>query len=106
VINLALIQPHDEVVGADGGHVGTVDHTVKNALKLTRKDSVDDRHHYIDIGLIASIDSGKVWLSADTDVAITFVESEVLARDASARLDEGLEETFPASDAVSVSRAT
>ena len=76
MIDLSQVREHDEVVGADGGHIGTVDHTVDNAIKLTRKDSADNRHHYIDVGLISSLEAGKVRLKADTADAITFVESE------------------------------
>lgn len=76
MIELSQVQPHAEVVGADGVHIGTVDHAVDNAIKLTRKDSVDDRHHYIDIGLIQSLEGGRVVLCADADAAITFVQSE------------------------------
>ena len=76
MIDLSKILPHDEVLSADGVHLGTVDHTVENAVKLTRKDSVDKRHHYVDVGLIEKIETGRVLLSAKADVAITFVEAE------------------------------
>ena len=59
MIDLSQVQPHNEIVGGDGGHIGTVDHIVDNAIKLTRKDSADNRHHYIDVGLIASIERGR-----------------------------------------------
>ena len=52
-------------------HVGTVDHVVGMRLKLTKKDSSDQHHHYIDGGLIADIENGTVRLSANADVAIT-----------------------------------
>lgn len=69
--DLTQIQPHAEVIGADGVHVGTVDHVDGHRLKLTKKDSSDQHHHYIDAGLIADIEDGKVRLSANADVAIT-----------------------------------
>jgi hypothetical protein len=69
--SLDQIKPHAEIIGADGVHVGTVDHVDGRRLKLTKKDSNDHRHHYIDGGLIADIEDGKVRLSANADVAIT-----------------------------------
>jgi hypothetical protein len=40
-----------EVIGADGAHVGTVDHLEGNRIKLTKKDSGEGahegHHHYI-----------------------------------------------------------
>lgn len=69
--DLAQIKPHAEVIGADGVHVGTVDHFDGKRLKLAKSDSSDGRHHYIDGGLIADIENGVVRLSANADVAIT-----------------------------------
>jgi hypothetical protein len=40
------IKKNAEVIGADGVHVGTVDHVDGKRLKLTKKDSSDDHHHY------------------------------------------------------------
>lgn len=109
MIDLSQIQPDDDVIGADGVHIGTVDHIDGQRLKLTRHDSVDDQHHFIDGGLIASVEDGTVRLSANADVAINiFQEAEADAeKDADdERLDEGLEETFPASDPVSAKHIT
>lgn len=69
--NLDSVQKHAEVIGADGVHVGTVDHVSGNRIKLTRKDSPDNHHHYIDGGLVASVENGVVRLSANGDVAVT-----------------------------------
>ena len=42
------IREHMEVVGSDGGHVGTVDYLDGPArIKLTRDDSLDGMHHFI-----------------------------------------------------------
>ena len=105
--DLSTIQPHAEIIGADGVHVGTVDHVDGRRLKLTKMDSVDGRHHFVDGGLIADIENGVVRLSANADVAITLEDDddEDAAAD-SERLDEGLEETFPASDPVSAKHIT
>lgn len=84
--DLSQIQEHAEVIGADGVHVGTVDHVDGNRIKLTKKDSGADidgapggahsgHHHYISGGLVAEVESGGVVrLSANADVAVTFEE--------------------------------
>ena len=44
----ANIREHMKVVGSDGQHVGTVDHLEGDReIKLTRRDSDDDEHHFI-----------------------------------------------------------
>lgn len=105
--NLSQIRPHAEVIGADGVHVGVVDHVEGVRLKLTRADSPDHRHRYIDAGLIADIEpDGAIRLSANGDVAVTLEDIEAAKASDSDRLDEGLEETFPASDPVSAKHIT
>ena len=55
------IVEHMEVVGSDGGHVGTVD---KLAVKLTKRDpAAQGQHHILNIELVASIADGKLMLS-------------------------------------------
>lgn len=74
------IREHMEVVGADGVHVGTVDHIEGDRIKLTKKDSGEGRHrghhHYIPSSLIAEVDGNKVWLSANSDVVANEFEEE------------------------------
>ena len=72
--DLSQIEKNAEVIGADGVHVGTVDHVSNRRIKLTKKDSVDGNHHYIDGGLVADIESGVVRLSANAHVAVTLEE--------------------------------
>jgi hypothetical protein len=78
--NASSIREHMEVIGADGVHVGTVDHVEGNRIKLTRKDSGgaghQGHHHYIPLGLVAEVEGDKVRLSANGDVAITFEEEK------------------------------
>jgi hypothetical protein len=74
--DLSLIKPDAEVIGADGVHVGTVDHVDGKRIKLTKKDSVDEHHHWIDAGLIADIEDGVIRLSANADVAVTLEDDE------------------------------
>ncbi len=70
MVDLSQIKEHAEVIGADGVHVGTVDHVDGDRLKLTKKDSSDEHHHYVDGGLIADIEDGVVRLSANGANAI------------------------------------
>lgn len=79
------IKEHMEVIGADGVHVGTVDHVEGERIKLTKKDSGAQiegaeghtgHHHYIPLGLVAGVEGDKVRLSANADVAITFEEEQ------------------------------
>ena len=76
MVDLSQIKEHADVIGADGVHVGTVDHMQGDRIKLTKKDSGDQRHHYISAGLVADIEDGTVRLSANADVAVTFEEGE------------------------------
>jgi hypothetical protein len=75
MIDLRHIHKDAEVIGADGVHIGIVDHVDGDRLKLTRKDSVDNRHHYIPAILIAHVEGAVVRLSANADVAVTFEET-------------------------------
>lgn len=74
------IKMHAEVIGADGVHVGTVDHVEGDRIKLTKKDSGEGshkgHHHYISLGLVAEVEGDKVRLSANGDVAVSFEEEE------------------------------
>jgi hypothetical protein len=84
--DLSNITEHMEVIGADGVHVGTVDHVDGERIKLTKKDSGAEvlegegghsgHHHYISGGLVAGVEGDKVRLSANADVAVTFEEEE------------------------------
>jgi hypothetical protein len=80
----SAIKEHMEVIGADGVHVGTVDHVEGDRIKLTKKDSGaqiegaqgahEGHHHYISLGLVAEVEGDKVRLSANAAVAVTFEE--------------------------------
>ena len=77
--DLSQIREHMEVIGADGVHLGTVDHVEGNRIKLTRADSGvghEQHHHYIPQGLIAGIEGDKVRLSARGDVVADLFEQE------------------------------
>lgn len=62
------VREHMEVVGSDGGHVGTVDKVEGDLIKLTKKDDPDgsgQHHHYLPVSAIASVEGGKVHLDMD-----------------------------------------
>lgn len=69
MVDASQIKEHMEVVGADGVHVGKVDHLDGDRIKLTRKDEAHgqskDHHHYLPLADVASVDQGKLWLSAN-----------------------------------------
>ena len=73
------IREHMEVIGADGVHLGTVDHLDGDRIKLIRADSGmahTDHHHYIPRGLFADIEGEQVRLSANADVVAALFEEE------------------------------
>jgi hypothetical protein len=73
------IREHMEVIGADGVHVGTVDHVEGDRIKLIRADSGlahQDHHHYIPRGLVAEVEGDKVRLTARGDVVADLFEQE------------------------------
>ena len=72
--DLSQVQEHADIIGADGVHVGTVDHVDGDRIKLTKQDSGDQRHHWISGGLVAAVEGNTVRLSANADVAVTFEE--------------------------------
>ncbi|MDV3458298.1 DUF2171 domain-containing protein [Sphingomonas sp. HF-S4] len=82
----SAIKEHMEVIGADGVHVGTVDHVEGDRIKLTKKDSGAEiegaegahagHHHYISLGLVADVEGDQVRLSAAAANAVLFEEEE------------------------------
>ena len=81
MVDLTSIKEHAEVIGADGVHVGTVDHVDGDRIKLIKADSGQGshsgHHHYISQGLIAGVDEdGTVRLSATGANAVFFEEEK------------------------------
>jgi len=66
---LGKVQEHQEVVGSDGQHVGTVDHVRGDHIRLTKGDQdAQGHHHAIPSSWIQSVDD-KVTLSKTADQA-------------------------------------
>ncbi len=54
---VAGIKDGMDVIASCGKKVGVVDRVEGNAIKLTRKDSPDDQHHFVPTGWIGRVDS-------------------------------------------------
>ena len=50
------IRDHQEVLGSDGEHVGTVDHVQGDRIKLSKRDG-DGEHHFLPLTAIVSVDN-------------------------------------------------
>jgi len=79
MVDASSIKEHAEVIGADGVHLGTVDHVDGDRIKLSKADSGQfegqgGKHHWIPMGLVADVEDGKVRLSANADVAADMFE--------------------------------
>lgn len=57
------ISAHMEVRAADGSRVGIVDGVEGERIKLTRKDSPDGEHHYVELAAVERVDE-QVHLAA------------------------------------------
>ncbi|MFK4003281.1 DUF2171 domain-containing protein [Qipengyuania sp. NPDC077563] len=60
------IKEHMEIVDSKGQHVGTVDDTQDDAIKLTKSDSSDDMHHFIKLDSVDKIDDNRIYLKEGT----------------------------------------
>ncbi|MFM5906711.1 MAG: DUF2171 domain-containing protein [Novosphingobium sp.] len=56
------VREHMEVIDANGDHCGTVDSIDGDRIKLTREDSGDGQHHYVEFGQVAGIEGGRLRL--------------------------------------------
>jgi len=75
--DVSAITEHMEIVGADGGHIGTVDHVDGNRIKLTKNDSgAGGKHHYLPLSLIEDVDGGKARASFKAELAPQFWETD------------------------------
>ncbi len=80
MVDKSRIREHAVVIGADGVAVGKVDRVEGDRIKLTKDSSGEGHHkghhHFIPLGLVADIEDGKVRLSANADVAVSFEEEK------------------------------
>ena len=64
MVDATQIKEHAEVIGADGVHVGTVDHVDGDRIKLTKNDpAAQGQHHVIGLDLVASAEGNTVKLN-------------------------------------------
>ena len=70
----SAIKEQMTVVGADGVHIGTVDHLDGERIKLTKADSGDGKHHYLPAGLVVAVEGDTVRLSANAANAVDLFE--------------------------------
>lgn len=66
------IRERMEVVGSDGGHVGTVDKVEGDRIKLTKKDDPDGsggHHHHLPLSAVSAVAEGRVELSMPAEQA-------------------------------------
>jgi hypothetical protein len=66
------IRPHMEIVGSDGGLVGTVDRLEAGHVRLTRADDPDgtaSHHHALPLHVIERVEAGKVRLTISAQQA-------------------------------------
>jgi hypothetical protein len=62
---------HMEVVDADGQHVGIVDKVEGDRIKLTKKDSLDGQHLFLDTNQVAGVEGNKVKLAQKASAVTT-----------------------------------
>ena len=71
MVDVSQIQEHAEVIGADGTHVGTVDHVQGDRIKLTKNDrGAGGVHHWVSTALVAELEGDKVRLSTTAENAV------------------------------------
>ena len=76
MVDSTQIREHMEVIGADGGHIGTVDKVEGGRIKLTKTDrGSGGQHHYLPASLVEEIDADAVRMSFKSELAEQFWES-------------------------------
>lgn len=56
-VGIGGITEHMDVIASCGKKVGVVDRVEGSAIKLTRKDSPDNQHHFIPVAWVERVDS-------------------------------------------------
>lgn len=67
-VGIGGIREHMNVIASCGKKIGVVDDVEVNSIKLTRKDSPDDQHHFIPLSWISHVD-GHVHLNRNSKEA-------------------------------------
>ncbi len=76
MVDTSGIREHMEVIGADGGHIGTVDKIEGERIKLTKTDrGSGGQHHYVPVSLVEEVDADAVRMSFKSELAEQFWES-------------------------------
>jgi hypothetical protein len=86
-----VIREHMEVIGADGGHVGTVDRLEHGHVRLTRDDDPAGLggHRTIPLSAIAEVEAGRVRLTLPSQQA----RAMAAGGGPPDRMEEGYEDT-------------
>ena len=74
------IKEHMEVVDYKGQHVGTVDDTKDDAIKLTKSDSSDEMHHFLSLDDVDKIDDNRIYLKEGARIPEGLGSKAVLER--------------------------
>lgn len=83
----ADIKPHMEVIDTEGRHIGTVDHVEGGQIKLTRTDSTDGQHHYVEAGAIDRVEGDRLVLRDSAAKTLGTVESNMTEAEIAAASD-------------------
>ena len=74
------VREHMQVIDAEGTSLGKVDRIEGDRIKLTRDSSTagahESHHHFIPVGLIATVEDDTVRLSARIDAVEAIFETE------------------------------
>jgi hypothetical protein len=73
-----VVAKHTEVLGADGVHVGTVDHLDDDRIKLSRADSNDAQHYYVSTALVQDIRGNTLTLVSPRPTPLAPTMSDVV----------------------------
>ena len=76
-MDLDNIRSQMDVVGADGGHIGSVDHVEHNRIKLRRNNpAAGGQHHWLQQSMIAAVDGNTVRLTVSAEEALRSWQGE------------------------------
>lgn len=77
MVDTSGIREHMEVIGANGGHIGTVDKIEGERIKLTKDDrGAGGKHRYVPLSLVEEVDADAVRLSFVSELAPQFWQDE------------------------------